>query len=398
MMAVRRLRRAFSVTSQATSRRQWRERIENGPSLAHFINAETERKETVSPSTSIQLLEQLLNEIRGAERESNLVDTYGRAHNYLRISLTERCNLRCQYCMPEEGVDLQPSTDLLSTDEIIRLTKLFALAGVSKLRLTGGEPLVRSDILPLATSLKAIPGIESLGITTNGIALSRHLTALCDLPVRLNISLDTLEDSKFTRITRRKGFSRVWSAIEAAVAQSPVQVKLNCVVMRDFNLDEVVAFVGLTQHLNVDVRFIEWMPFDQNKWSDTTFVPYAEMMTRIKEAFPRIEKLEDHPNDTSKAYKLPDAAGQFGFITSMSEHFCGGCNRLRLTADGNLKVCLFGNAEVSLRDAMRHGFSNDDLLLIIQAAVKRKKFALGGHKNMYAIARGQNRPMILIGG
>ncbi|KAH9097010.1 hypothetical protein Ae201684P_011740 [Aphanomyces euteiches] len=365
MMAVRRLRRAFSVTSQATSRRQRRERIENGPSLAHFINAETERKETVSPSTSIQLLEQLLNEIRGARIQS------------------KRCNLRCQYCMPEEGVDLQPSTDLLSTDEIIRLTKLFALAGVSKLRLTGAS---------------SIPGIESLGITTNGIALSRHLTALCDLPVRLNISLDTLEDSKFTRITRRKGFSRVWSAIEAAVAQSPVQVKLNCVVMRDFNLDEVVAFVGLTQHLNVDVRFIEWMPFDQNKWSDTTFVPYAEMMTRIKEAFPRIEKLEDHPNDTSKAYKLPDAAGQFGFITSMSEHFCGGCNRLRLTADGNLKVCLFGNAEVSLRDAMRHGFSNDDLLLIIQAAVKRKKFALGGHKNMYAIARGQNRPMILIGG
>ncbi|ETV83783.1 molybdenum cofactor biosynthesis protein A, variant [Aphanomyces astaci] len=333
------------------------------------------------------------------EREDHLVDTFGRVHNYLRISLTERCNLRCQYCMPEDGVPLQPSSDLLSAAEILRLTTLFAQAGVSKLRLTGGEPLIRPDIVPLAAALHAIPGIDSLGITTNGLVLSKHLAALCALPARLNISLDTLNEAKFAKITRRNGFQRVWAAIEAAVAASPVQVKLNCVVMRDFNLDEVADFVRLTARLNVDVRFIEWMPFDQNRWNDQTFVPFAEMLAGLHAAFPGIAPLDNHPNDTSKSFALPDAPGRFSFITSMSEHFCGGCNRLRLTADGNLKVCLFGNAEVSLRDAMRHGgYSDDDLLLVIQAAVKRKKFALGGHRDMHGIAKAQNRPMILIGG
>ncbi|RHY85887.1 hypothetical protein DYB35_013741, partial [Aphanomyces astaci] len=167
------------------------------------------------------------------EREDHLVDTFGRVHNYLRISLTERCNLRCQYCMPEDGVPLQPSSDLLSTAEILRLTTLFAQAG----------PLIRPDIVPLAAALHAIPGIDSLGITTNGLVLSKHLAALCALPARLNISLDTLNEAKFAKITRRNGFQRVWAAIEAAVAASPVQVKLNCVVMRDFNLDEVADFV-----------------------------------------------------------------------------------------------------------------------------------------------------------
>ncbi|RHY29500.1 hypothetical protein DYB32_008336 [Aphanomyces invadans] len=268
----------------------------------------------------------------------------------------------------------------------------------SEYAMTNRLPLVRPDIVSLATSLHAIPGIESLGITTNGLSLSKHLAALCAVPARLNISLDTLNEAKFAKITRRKGFQRVWAAIEAAVAASPVQVKLNCVVMRDFNLDEIVDFVRLTTTLNVDVRFIEWMPFDQNRWNDQTFVPFAEMLSQLHAEFPVIEPLENHLNDTSKSFRLPDSPGQFSFITSMSEHFCGGCNRLRITADGNLKVCLFGNAEVSLRDAMRHGYSDDDLLLVIQAAVKRKKYALGGHQNMHGIAKAQNRPMILIGG
>ncbi|KAF0694985.1 Aste57867_14173 [Aphanomyces stellatus] len=409
-MIGRALRRGFSQQTKQQKQLR-REKLSNGPSLAQFIQDSTQQHQPQRPSspreqedddTRLAHLDQLMVQLRAdaehTAKHHDLVDTFGRAHTYLRISLTERCNLRCQYCMPEEGVSLQPTSDLLATDEIIRLATLFARAGVSKLRLTGGEPLVRSDIVPLATALHGIPGIESLGITTNGLALPRHLDALCALPVRLNISLDTLDDAKFTRITRRKGFSRVYGAIRAAVAASPVRVKLNCVVMRDFNLDEIIDFVALTKELAVDVRFIEWMPFDQNKWNDRTFVPYAEMLAQLETEFPLV-KLEDDPHDTSKAFALAGgAAGQFGFITSMSEHFCGGCNRLRLTADGNLKVCLFGNTEVSLRDAMRLGFSDDDLLLIVQAAVKRKKFALGGHGNMYGIASGQNRPMILIGG
>jgi cyclic pyranopterin phosphate synthase len=188
------------------------------------------------------------------------------------------------------------------------------------------------------------------------------------------------------------------SAIKSAEALSSSQVKLNCVVMRDFNLNEITDFVALSKSMNIDVRFIEWMPFDSNQWNDSKFVSYGEMLDLIKSHFPTILKLNDGLHDTSKAFALPHAKGQFGFITSMSEHFCGGCNRLRLTADGNLKMCLFGNTEVSLRDAMRVGFSDDELRLLIQASVKKKEFALGGHGDMYGIAGAKNRPMILIGG
>ncbi|DAZ93161.1 TPA: hypothetical protein N0F65_005511 [Lagenidium giganteum] len=328
-----------------------------------------------------------------------LVDRFGRQHTYLRISLTERCNLRCQYCMPEEGVDLQPSDDLLSTPEILRLAGLFADAGVDRIRLTGGEPLLRRDIVELVAQLRAIPGIKSIGITTNGIVLQRKLEALKKAGVdRLNISLDTLQPDKFARITRRQGFERVMDAIHEAARLGFEPLKINCVVMREVNLDEIVAFVEMTKELPVDVRFIEWMPFDSNRWNDETFVSYKEMMALITEKFADVEKLEDGPNDTSKAFRIPGFRGQFGFITSMSEHFCSSCNRLRLTADGNLKVCLFGNSEVSLRDAMRHGIDNHDIQRIVDAAVKKKRFALGGHGDMYGISKAKNRPMILIGG
>ncbi|KDO27441.1 molybdenum cofactor biosynthesis protein A [Saprolegnia parasitica CBS 223.65] len=391
-MAARMLRRALSTVTPRRSR------LKAGPSLADFVRSSGE---PAAPSTedNVAAMRALVAQLQAAEKEDNLVDTFGRVHTYLRISLTERCNLRCQYCMPADGVPLQPADNMLTTDEIVRLASLFAAHGVTKLRLTGGEPLLRKDIVPLTQALHAIPGIESVGVTTNGIALPKHSSALTALNTRLNISLDTLDARKFEHITRRKGFSRVMAAIEVAAATSSVPVKLNCVVMRDFNLSEVADFVALTIDKPIDVRFIEWMPFDSNKWSDSTFVPYREMLARIEEAFPlRTRKLADDDHDTAKAYAIDGARGRFGFITSMSEHFCGGCNRLRLTADGNLKVCLFGHTEVSLRDALRAGFSDDELRLIVQAAVKRKKFALGGHGDMYGIASAKNRPMILIGG
>lgn len=301
--------------------------------------------------------------------------------------------------MPENGVDLQPQEDLLQTPEIIRLATLFAASGVTRIRLTGGEPLLRRDLVDLVAQLRAIPGIQSVGVTTNGLTLQRKLRALQEAGVdRLNISLDTLCPDKFSQITRRQGFARVMEAIKVAQVMGFSPVKINCVVMRHFNLHELVDFVAFTERMNVDVRFIEWMPFDSNRWNDETFVSFKEMMTYIRERYPTIEKLQDDPNDTSKAFKIPGFAGQFGFITSMSEHFCGSCNRLRLTADGNLKVCLFGNTEVSLRDALRHDFSDIDIRSIIDVAVKRKKFALGGHRDMYGISKAKNRPMILIGG
>lgn len=352
---------------------------------------------SLTPHTAFSLTDD--RQERMTDRSPTLVDRFGREHTYLRISLTERCNLRCRYCMPEEGVALQAHDQLLSTPEIVRLATLFAAAGVTRIRLTGGEPLLRRDLVDLVAQLRAIDGITSVGVTTNGIVLQRKLAALRAAGVdRLNISLDTLRADKFADITRRQGLHRVIDAIAEAQALGFAPLKLNCVVMRHFNLDELVDFVAFTERNAVDVRFIEWMPFDSNKWSDETFVPFREMLETIRAAFPSVAKLTDAPNDTSKAFHVPGFAGQFGFITSMSEHFCGSCNRLRLTADGNLKVCLFGNAEVSLRDALRHGVPDADITDIIDVAVKRKQFALGGHGDMYGISKAKNRPMILIGG
>ncbi|CAH3152829.1 unnamed protein product [Pocillopora meandrina] len=325
-----------------------------------------------------------------------LTDKFGRHHTYLRISLTEKCNLRCQYCMPEEGVELSPNSELLTTEEIVSLAKLFVREGVNKIRLTGGEPLVRKDIVELCEELGRIEGLETLAMTTNGITLARKLPQLKNAGLNLlNISLDTLVPQKFEFITRRKGWHKVMESIDSALELGYDPVKVNCVVMRGLNEDEVCNFVEMTQNKVIDVRFIEYMPFDGNKWNFKKFVPFSEMLESISQRWPNVEKVSDHPNDTSKAYKVPGFAGQFGFITSMSEHFCGSCNRLRITADGNLKVCLFGNSEVSLRDSLRAGTGEEELLEIIGAAVGRKKKQ---HAGMFNIAKQKNRPMILIGG
>ena len=325
-----------------------------------------------------------------------LTDTFGRHHTYLRISLTERCNLRCQYCMPAEGVPLQAQEKILTFEEIERIARLFVAEGVNKIRLTGGEPLVRKDVDDLIRRIGRIDGLKTFAITTNGLLLPKKLPALHAAGVNLlNISLDTLDPAKFEFITRRKGFDLVMQAIEMATEYGYRPVKINCVVMRSFNDNELGDFVELTKEHPVEVRFIEYMPFDGNGWNDGRFMPYGEMIELIEASHPTLKRLEDGPNETSKTYRAEGYAGRVGFITSMSEHFCGSCNRLRITADGNLKVCLFGNAEVSLRDAMRDGVTDDELRNIIGAAVLRKK---AKHAGMYEIASSENRPMILIGG
>ncbi|XP_019875734.2 molybdenum cofactor biosynthesis protein 1 isoform X1 [Aethina tumida] len=305
---------------------------------------------------------------------SPLTDTFGRHHTYLRISLTERCNLRCQYCMPEEGVKLSEKSKILTTDEIIKIADLFVSEGVTKIRLTGGEPTVRKDLVDIITQLKQLKGLETVAMTTNGLVLTRQLVPLqrAGLDI-LNISLDTLKKDRYEKITRRRGFEKVLMGIDLALQLGYNPVKINCVVMKGFNEDEVVNFVEMTKDKNVDVRFIEYMPFSGNKWEVNKMVSYGDMVKSIKDKWPGFHPLKNHPNDTSKAWKVPNYEGQVGFITSMSEHFCGTCNRLRITADGNLKVCLFGNTEVSLRDALRNNCSRDDLVALVQAAVRRKK-------------------------
>ncbi|KAI4803931.1 hypothetical protein KUCAC02_025576 [Chaenocephalus aceratus] len=323
-----------------------------------------------------------------------LTDNFGRRHNYLRISLTEKCNLRCQYCMPEEGVKLTPRGQLLSTSEILTLARLFVQEGVEKIRLTGGEPLIRPDILDIIAELRKLEGLKCIAVTTNGMNLARLLPKLKDTGLDLiNISLDTLVPAKFEFIVRRKGFHKVMEGIDKAIEMGYNPVKVNCVVMRGLNEDELLDFVALTEKKPLDVRFIEYMPFDGNKWNFKKMVSYQEMLDHIRQQWPNLERLETGHTETAKTFKVPGFKGQVGFITSMSDHFCGSCNRLRITADGNLKVCLFGNTEVSLRDVLRSGVPEEELLQIVGAAVGRKKKQ---HAGMFNISQMKNRPMILI--
>lgn len=334
---------------------------------------------------------------------SVLTDTHQRHHSYLRISLSERCNLRCRYCMPPEGVPLQPDAQLLQRDEILRLATIFTSHGVDKIRLTGGEPLLRKDLVDIVGGLGQL--CSHVGMTTNGVTLSRQLDSLVAAGLtHINISLDTLKEDKFLDMTRRPGLHKVYHAIEHAAATLPHgRVKINCVVMKDVNEDELMDFCLLTKALPVDVRFIEWMPFNNNGWNANRFVSYQSMMERLAPL--NLQRASDGPNDTTKWWTLGTeettggSLGRIGFITSMSQHFCGTCNRLRLTADGQIKVCLFGSTELSLRDAMRAGVSQEELEKLIYYAVQKKHAVLGGHGTAQGIAdANDNRPMTLIGG
>lgn len=337
-----------------------------------------------------------INNEEGNQISDMLIDGFGRKHTYLRISLTERCNLRCQYCMPAEGVDLTPSPKLLTHNEILRLANLFVTSGVDKIRLTGGEPTVRKDIHDICSNLSSLKGLKTLAVTTNGITLAKKLPMLKQCGItNLNISLDTLVPSKFEFMTRRKGHHKVIESINAAIDLGYNPVKVNCVVMRGFNDDEICDFVNLTVDKPTNVRFVEFMPFDGNVWNVKKLIPYSEMLDTVAKKFPTLKRLCDHPTETAKNFQIDGHVGTVSFVTSMTEHFCAGCNRLRLLADGNLKVCLFGPSEVSLRDPLRSGAGDEELREIIGTAVKRKK---ASHAGMFDIAKTANRPMIHIGG
>ncbi|KAF3926936.1 hypothetical protein ABW20_dc0106814 [Dactylellina cionopaga] len=328
-----------------------------------------------------------------------LTDGFNRQHNYLRISITERC----LYCMPEEGIDLSPPSHLLTTEEILHLAKLFVSQGVTKIRLTGGEPTVRKDIVDLITELGKLKsiGLKELAMTSNGISLARKLPQMVQGGLTaLNLSLDTLDEFKFQFMTRRKGLSNVLKSIDTALSLGIHPLKVNCVVMNKVNADEIPSFIAMTKDQPIEVRFIEYMPFTGNKWSSGKMITYQEMLDTIRQSHPSLQKVQDHKNDTSKTYHIPGYAGKLGFITSMTHNFCGTCNRLRITSDGNIKVCLFDNAEVSLRDLMREegGMQpqgEKKLLDVIGVAVKGKKEM---HAGLGELESMPNRPMILIGG
>ncbi|KAJ2238242.1 hypothetical protein IWW45_000253 [Coemansia sp. RSA 485] len=328
-----------------------------------------------------------------------LSDLFGRFHNYLRISVTERCNLRCQYCMPEEGIELTEGDKLMTTAEIIRLARIFVSQGVDKIRLTGGEPTVRKDILDLIRGLDELRplGLKKIAMTTNGIALRRKLPQLRMAGLDgLNISLDTRDPRKFELFTRRKGSTHVLQAIAEAGKLGFDFVKVNVVVMRGMNDDEVPAFVEMTHDEGLDVRFIEYMPFDGNKWGQRKLVGYRDMLVNLHRIYgDNIERLPLENNHTAKGYRIKGYSGQFGFITSMTDSFCSACNRVRVMADGNLKVCLFGNTEVGLLELLRSGASDAEIVDTISQAIKRKHKA---HAGLDILSQLPNRPMIKIGG
>lgn len=324
-----------------------------------------------------------------------LTDNFNRQHDYLRISITERCNLRCLYCMPEEGIELSPTEKLLTTDEIVKIAELFVSQGVTKIRLTGGEPTVRKDVVELVSRLNKIDGLKEICITSNGIALHRKLPELfANGLTSLNLSLDTLVEGKFTLITRRNGLSAVMKSLNKALELKVPKIKINVVIMKGINEDEILNFVELTRDSPIEVRFIEFMPFGGNKWSNDKMVSYQDIISNIETKY-KLHRLEQKHGDTASVYKIDGFLGKLGFITSMTNHFCSTCTRLRITNDGNLKVCLFGNEEVSLKNLIREGANNEQLLNVIGRAVKNKKEK---HAGLGLLENMPNRPMILIGG
>lgn len=328
-----------------------------------------------------------------------LTDRFGRGHTYLRLGLTERCNLRCVYCMPAEGVALTPTQQMLSTGEIERLARVFAGAGVEKVRLTGGEPLARKDAVEVAERLGRL-GLRSLAMTTNGLLLEDRLPALRRAGLTdLTVSLDTLRPARFEAVTRRPGLERVLAAVDAALrtgyGAGARSLKVNVVALRGVNEDEAADFAAWAAREPIEVRFIEVMPFDGNGWDRAELVPYAETRARIEEVHGPLTACGDGPHATARTFARAGWRGRVGFVASMTAPFCAGCNRLRVTADGALKACLFGAAEVSLRDALRSGATDADVLALVRSALAGKHAA---HAGMDRLAEMENRPMITIGG
>ncbi len=325
-----------------------------------------------------------------------LVDGFNRIHNYLRISLTDNCNLRCFYCMPEEDYEFTPHSRLMQPSEIESLAKIFVENGVNKIRLTGGEPLVRKDAADIILRLSKLP--VSLTITTNATRLHDFAEVLEEAKIKsLNISLDTLDADKFQIITRRDGFQKVIDNIHLMISKN-IHVKVNVVIMKGLNDHEINNFIEWTKDLAVHVRFIEFMPFEGNRWTSNQVFTMDEMLQLIGQKYSPI-RLKDDIHDTAKKFAIEGHQGTFAIISTMSAPFCSTCNRMRLTADGKMKNCLFSQKETDLLTALRNG---EDVLPLIQESIASKAKELGGQftKDFEKIQTAdlQNRSMISIGG
>ena len=309
-----------------------------------------------------------------ASPSGRLVDAFGRRARTLRISVTDRCNFRCTYCMPVEAMTWFPRSGILTFEEIERASRLLVGCGVQRLRLTGGEPTLRRDLPVLVAMLRAIPGVERLDMTTNGVAMPRIAATLRDAGLdSVTISLDSLKRERFEEMTRRDGLDAVLKGIDAAQAAGFPSLKVNCVTLRGINDDEIVDFAGFARERGIAVRFIEFMPLDGGAgWDASRVVPGAEAKARIEAAFPLVARPE-RPEAPARPYVFADGApGEVGFINPVTEPFCGRCDRLRLTADGKVKNCLFDQGEVDVFSLLRAGASDEAILAAFEASVQAK--------------------------
>lgn len=325
-----------------------------------------------------------------------LVDSHKRLHDYLRISLTDSCNFRCQYCMPDENINCLPSKHLMQVDEIEQIAATFADLGVNKIRLTGGEPLVRKEFREILHRLSKLP--VEISLTTNAVLAHKFIADLKAAGVRsINVSLDTLNSETFKKITKRDQFHKVWDNI-LLLLEEGFRVKINTVAIEGVIEKEILDFVAITKKLPLHVRMIEFMPFEGNHWNSKKVVTAKQMLEWVESEYDMV-KLKDEPHATAKKYKAIGHEGTFAFITTMTEHFCGDCNRMRLTADGKMKNCLFGSEEMDLLRTLRGG---GDIVPLIRTSVNRKHAVMGGQfRKSYKGADAsqlKNRSMIKIGG
>ena len=291
-----------------------------------------------------------------------LTDNHGRKVNYLRLAVTDRCNLRCFYCMPEDGLNWLSRAELMTYEEMLQICALLVGMGIEKIRITGGEPFVRKDIMEFLSALSKVRGLNELTITTNGVLTAPYVADLKKIGVKsVNLSLDTLDAGRFFNITRRDEFSNVMQTMEELLKHG-IEVKVNAVVMEDKNIADIIPLVELTRELPVSVRFIEEMPFNGNghsysglKWG------YVHILEEIKSKFPAIEKAKDPAYSTSYNYRIPGHKGGVGIIAAYSRTFCGTCNRIRITPVGELKTCLYDNGVLNIKDLLRQGRAENDL-------------------------------------
>jgi cyclic pyranopterin phosphate synthase len=326
-----------------------------------------------------------------------LRDAHGRAITDLRVSVTDRCNFRCQYCMPAEGLPWLERADILSFEEVARVVRLLARLGITDVRLTGGEPLVRREFPKLVAMLARIEGLRDLSLTTNGYLLERDAQALVDGGIgRVNVSIDSLARDRFFQITRRDALPRVLRGLEAIAAFPQVRpIKVNAIAMRDFTENEVLRFCEFARSTDYQVRFIEFMPLDGDRaWSPEAVLSGREIRALIERHHP-LEELRREPHATARVFRFADGGGEIGFISPVSEPFCGDCNRIRLTADGRLRTCLFSMHETDLRGPLRAGVDDAELEGIVRDAVWRKELK---HRVNEPGFRPPSRTMSAIGG